>query len=85
MRNKDRERQRCDDGRRFANTTVSVDGPEWIGENKGNESKKEPSGYGSLPLEIIVCERGLVAFYRHTESRDCGRERERKGSTAEWC
>lgn len=42
-------------------------------ENKGNESKN-----GSLPLEIIVCERGLVAFYRHTESRDCGRERERE-------
>ena len=31
----------------------------------------------------IVCESGLVAFCRHTESRDCGRERE--ASTAEWC
>lgn len=32
-----------------------------------NEGNKAPTGYGSLPLEIIVCERGLVAFCRHTE------------------
>lgn len=31
-----------------------------------------------------VYESGLVAFYRHTESRDCGRG-EREASAAEWC
>ena len=35
---------------------VAEDRVEWSGENKGNESKKKGlSGYGSLPLEIIVC------------------------------
>lgn len=87
MKNKTGQKDRYDDGSRFVKSEeiVSEDRVEWTIENKGNESKKALSGYVSLPLEIIVCESGLVAFYRHTESRDCGWERERKASTAEWC
>lgn len=61
---------------------------EWTGENKGNESKKGLSGYGSFPLEIIVCMRESWWLFTDTLRAEIvggrGKERPVQLSGVDW-
>lgn len=55
-------------------------------ENKGNKSKEGLSGYGSLPLEIIVCVRKGWWLFTDTLRAEIvgGRERPAQLSGVDW-